>query len=73
MLHAVGGEACSIWDEDGAQIMPYKNKAREDSLHIVYCDEASPVLNSYVYKVLILIFINMISHSPGKSLIISFM
>lgn len=53
--------------------MPYKNKAREDSLHIVYCDEASPVLNSYVYKVLILIFINMISHSPGKSLIISFM
>lgn len=34
-----------------AQTMPYKNKAREDMLHIVYSGEALPVFNYYFYQV----------------------
>lgn len=44
-------EKRSIWDEGRAQTMPYKNKAREDMLHIVCSDGTSPVFNYCFHKV----------------------
>lgn len=44
-IQKAGGEAHSIWDEDRAQTVRYKNKARENMLHIVYSDE-DPLFSS---------------------------